>query len=189
MAGLIDRYLPHYQFAERHALRIDAPAGRVLDAAQRPDVADDPLARQLIALRELPSRLAGRFGVASRLRGRGSFGVDDFTPLGRDGDREIAFGLAGAFWQADYGLVPLPDAAAFEDLQRPGVAKLVLNFHAEPVTGGGTLLVTHTRVHCPDAPSLRRFRPYWLLIRPASGFIRGRLLRRIARAAGPAEAH
>ncbi|MBS0426766.1 MAG: hypothetical protein JSR41_05710 [Proteobacteria bacterium] len=187
MAGLIERYLPHYQFAERHALRIDAPAGRVLDAAQRPDVADDPLARQLIALRELPSRLMGRLGAPSRLQGRGSFGLADFTPLGRDGDREIAFGLAGAFWQADYGLVPLRDAAAFEGLQRPGVAKLVLNFDAKPAPDGSTVLVTHTRVHCPDAQSLRRFRPYWLLIRPASGFIRRRLLRRIARAAAAKE--
>jgi hypothetical protein len=36
-----------------------------------------------------------------RLWGAG-FGIGDFMPLGRDGDREIAFGLVGRFWQRDH---------------------------------------------------------------------------------------
>jgi hypothetical protein len=45
------------------------------------------------------------------------------------------------------------------------------------------MLHTQTRVFCTDEASLRRFRPYWLLIRPVSGLIRRRLLARIAAAA------
>jgi hypothetical protein len=44
-------------------------------------------------------------------------------------------------------------------------------------------LVTHTRVHCPDEAQRRRFAPYWFAIRPVSGLIRQRLLRRIAQLA------
>jgi len=63
---------------------------RVLDMASRPDVMDDPIARQMIALRELPNRLAGRLGFVSNLQHRPQFGHSDFTFLGRDGNRELA---------------------------------------------------------------------------------------------------
>ena len=179
---LMTRYLPRYQFAEEHSLHVPASPVRVLDMAARPDVVDDPVARRLIALRELPNRLAGRLGFASALRDRPAFSLDEFTLLGRDGERELAFGLAGRFWQSDYGLVPLADAGAFAALDATGLAKLVLNFTAQP-EGRGTRLTTRTRVWCGDDAARRRFTPYWLLVRPASGLIRRRLLRRVHDAA------
>lgn len=175
--GLIDRYLPRHQFSEEHSRYIPAPPARVLDVLGRPEVLDDPVARGLIALRETPNRLAGRLGFASRLHHRPSFGIAQFTPLGRDGDREVAYGLAGRFWQSDYGLVEMQDAEAFAALDAAGIAKLVMNFTAVP-EGAGTRLTTRTRVWCGDDAALRRFRLYWLLIRPASGLIRRRLLKR-----------
>jgi hypothetical protein len=74
--------------------------------------------------------------------------------------------------------VHLPGAAAFENFNQPGHAKLVMTYIAEPLPGG-TRLTTITRVACPDDATRRRFAPYWYLIRPASGFIRMRALRRI----------
>ncbi len=179
---LMTRYLPCYQFAEEHSLHVPASPARVLDMAARPDVVDDPVARRLISLRELPNRLAGRLGFASALQNRPAFSLDEFTLLGRDGERELAFGLAGRFWRSDYGLVPLADARAFATLDATGIAKLVLNFTAQP-EGQGTRLTTRTRVWCGDDAARRRFTPYWLLIRPASGLIRRRLLRRVHDAA------
>lgn len=179
---LMARYLPRFQFAEEHSLHVPASPARVLDAAGQPDVVDDPLARRLIALRELPNRLAGRFGFASALQSRPAFSLANFTPLGRDGDRELAFGLAGQFWRADYGLVPLADAQAFAALDAAGLAKLVLHFTVQP-EGAGTRLTTRTRIWCGDDAARRRFNAYWLLIRPASGLIRRRLLRRVHDAA------
>ncbi len=174
---LIDRYLPHHQFSEEHSRYIPATPAQVLDAVSRPDVVDDPIARGLIALRELPSRLAGRLGLASSLQGSPSFSIANFTFLGRDGDHEVAFGLAGRFWQSNYGLVEVRNATAFGALDAAGIAKLVMNFTAVP-QGAGTLLTTRTRVWYGDAAAKRRFRLYWLLIRPASGLIRHRLLQR-----------
>lgn len=174
---LIDRYLPHHQFSEEHSRFIPATPTQVLDAVSRPEVVDDPIARGLIALRELPNRFAGRLGLASKLQDRPSFSIANFTFLDRDGDQEVAFGLAGRFWQSDYGLVDVHDAKAFDALDASGIAKLVMNFTAEP-QDSGTLLTTRTRVWCGDAAAQRRFRLYWLLIRPASGLIRHRLLKR-----------
>ncbi len=179
---LISRYLPNYQFAEEHSLYVPASPGLVLDAASRPDVVDDPLARGLIALRELPNRLMGRLGLASALSSRPAFSASNFTFLGRDADRELAYGLAGRFWRSDYGLVEMAGAQDFEALDPAGLAKLVLNFTAH-VEGDGTRLTTHTRVWCKDPAAQRRFNAYWLLIRPASGLIRRRLLRRVHDAA------
>ena len=42
---------------------------------------------------------------------------------------------------------------------------------------------TRTRVWCGDAAAQRRFTAYWLLIRPASGLIRRRMLQRVRDAA------
>lgn len=185
---LIDEYLPQFHFSETHSLVIDAPPGRLLDLVLEQDAQGDPLIKRLIALRELPDRIAGALGLPSTLKARPSFGLHEFTPLGRDGDREIAFGLVGEFWRSDYGLRRIASAAAYRAFADPGVAKLAMNFSTGPA-GQGTRLVTHTRIFCPDAAARRRLQWYWLLIRPASGLIRRRILKRIRReaeAAGPA---
>ncbi len=184
---LIDRYLPRYQFVERHALRVQAAPADLLELAADPAVHEDPFIARCIALREAPARLLARWGGPARLPQR-PFGLADFTFLERSGD-EIAFGLAGRFWQADYGLVRFDDPQAFAQAGTPqfdGAARLVLNFTARPLQGGGTLLSTETRVHCPDAAARLRFTPYWLLIRPVSGWIRRRILRRLEAAASAA---
>ena len=178
--SLIETFLPTYQFQERHALVVDSPPAALLDSVLLPGATEDPWAKQFIRLRELPDRLLGYLGAGSGLRHRASFGIDDFMPLGRDGDREIAFGLVGRFWQRDYGLVTLEQPPLqFASYAEPGLAKLVLNFSTEALPDGRTRLATETRVHCMDRAAQRRFTPYWWLIRPVSGLIRQRLLARL----------
>lgn len=184
---LMDRFLPQWQFAERHELLLPGVSQSHAFAAVVPGLsAPDPLIERAIALREAPGRLLRRMGLGSdvALPAR-AFGFHSFTPLGSVPDAEVAFGLAGQFWKLDYGLLRLPDAAAFESLHNQ--PKLVLNVCVEPAAGGSRL-VTHTRVHCPTEALRRRFAPYWYLIRPVSGWIRHRLLRAVARASQPAGA-
>lgn len=181
----INRFLPEYQFEEHHNLVAQATPGALLDAAQTVAHQPDPLINRLIGLRELPARLMGRFGRRTHLPAR-PFGVEDFTLLGRDGDREVAYGLAGRFWQSDYGLKPLHNAREFDEVK--DLPKLVLNFVAPPIKDGQCEFSTTTRVWCPDAASQRAFTPYWYLIRPVSGLIRKRLLARIQQHARRASA-
>jgi hypothetical protein len=183
--ALIDQLLPRFQFHEKHQLLTSAHPGALLAAVLQPGVTEDPWARRFIQLRELPDRLAGALGGRSALQQQPAFGLHNFTPLGRHGDREMAFGLVGKFWQADYGQVRVANAQAFAEFDQPGVPKLVINFSTEPADQGRTWLRTETRVFCNDGASLRRFTPYWWLIRPVSGLIRQRLLRRIQHAASP----
>ncbi len=176
---LINQHLPRFQFTEHHSLLVHGTPRVALETVERVLAEDDPWINRFIAVRELPARVLSPMGFARPLPKR-PFGFADFTRLGRQGDEEVAYGLAGRFWQASYGLLPVKDATAFDQLT--DAPKLVLNF-CTASREQDLLLSTTTRVFCPDAASLRRFTPYWYLIRPFSGLIRGRLLRRIAAAA------
>lgn len=177
---LINHYLPVFQFHERHAIVVTASPKQLLDAVLLPNVMDDPWTKKFIWLRELPDRVLGSLGASSGLHSRPAFGFADFMPLGRDKDCELAFGLLGRFWQSDYGLVRVSDPPVqFAQYEEAHLAKLVLNFSVEVLAEGRCRLKTETRVHCTDARALHRVTPYWWLIRPVSGLIRRRLLRRI----------
>lgn len=181
--NLIDRFLPVFQFRERHQLVVDGRPGALLDAAMLPENTDDPWVRRFIRLREFPGRLLAQFGRRSALTGKAAFGLANFTFLGRDADREIAFGLVGKFWRLDYGLERITDPFDFKSFVALGVPKLVLNFSIESHDDGRNSLVTETRVFCNDQRSIVRFLPYWWVIRPVSGLMRRRLLSRIRDAA------
>jgi hypothetical protein len=59
------------------------------------------------------------------------------------------------------------------------MARGVWNFGVSEIGTGKTLLETETRVTCGDVASRRKFRLYWLLVRPFSGLIRRLMLRAI----------
>lgn len=155
---------------------IDAPAHLILDCAVRQRAQDDPMLRLAIQLRELPSRLMKRSH-------RPPLDLDDFTFLGRDGDSEVAFGLIGAFWQPDYGLIEVPSPQAFLATERTDVCRLVMSFAVETSLAGKSILRTETRVYCPTPAVRRKFSLYWYVIRPVSGLMRRRMLARIRRQA------
>jgi hypothetical protein len=176
---LIDRFLPRYHFRERHKLALSKIPAALLEMTLLPQVTDDPWVQRLIRIRELPARLLPVLGRRSALKDRAPFSISNFTLLGYNTDVEIAFGLVGRFWRLDYGLVSIADATTFEAFAVPGTPKLVLNFRLDRHAGGGGELTTETRVFCNDRASILRFLPYWILIRPVSGWMRRRLLERI----------
>jgi hypothetical protein len=183
----INRLLPEWQFGERLALALDGVSPARAYASIVPGLsAEDPLIARAIALREAPGRLLRALGLSRNTLPTRPFGFHSFALLGEVPSREVAFGLAGSFWQMDYGLRRFADTAAF--MAMTDQPRLVLNVCVEPLDDRGCRLVIHTRVHCPNEAQRRRFAPYWYAIRPVSGLIRHRLLRRIAaraRAAAP----
>ena len=176
---LIERLLPQWHFSERHALVLDGVTPAQAYASIVPGLStQDPLINQAIAFREVPGRLLRALGLSRNALPSQAFGFHSFALLGQVPNAEVAFGLAGRFWQLDYGLRPVANAQAFAAMiDQP---RLVLNVCVEPLGDHSCRLVTHTRVHCPDEAQRRRFAPYWFVIRPVSGLIRQRLLRRIA---------
>jgi len=179
---LIDQFMPRFDAVERHARTVAAPPAVVYAALWRADLGASPVVRLLMALRALPgTRTSHRRSGAARLTLERAIAAR-FIVLGQRPPHEIALGAIGRFWTAASKPVRVaPDA--FGRFQEPGYAKAVWDFTLAPHGNGATLLTTETRVWCADAASRRRFRLYWLVIRPFSGLIRRVMLRSIAREA------
>ncbi|WP_429930505.1 hypothetical protein [Agrobacterium vitis] len=178
---LLATYLPGYSFQEVHSCVISASTDTVISAAADYSPDADPVFRKMIGLRELPTRFAG-FLTGTQAQLTRPFGMHNFTLLERRDGAELAYGLVGRFWRPDFGLVPIKDGCAFRAFGTPGVAKLALGFSAARQADGTTLLVTETRVFCPDRACWLKFAPYWYVIRPVSGLIRHRILAALKRA-------
>ncbi|MDR3480371.1 MAG: hypothetical protein P4L91_06610 [Burkholderiaceae bacterium] len=173
---LADRYLPTFQFSEKHGIAgIKAPVDVILAAIKNYDDRSDRVVNFLQATREVPSRIAAALGSKNALAERARFGLADFFQLEETGN-EIALGLIGRFWKFDYGLVQIEDAGEFLNFAAPGYGKLVMVWSVVPAAGGQHQLLTETRVFCPDRQSRFLFSLYWIAIRLASGWIRTRVL-------------
>lgn len=185
----IDEWLPQWQFAEVHHIRCGASPAALLDAAAAYDPSQDAVINTALSLREAPARLVAALGWGNAPDPPPRFGLGDFVPLGRQGDQALAYGLAGRFWEPDYGLQPLADAEAFRAYDDPDAAKLLLGFvvRREGRSRTHSTLTALTRAACVDEAARRRLAAYWTVIRPMSGLIRRRILADIRRRAEQAD--
>jgi hypothetical protein len=169
----LDDYLPEYEFSERHSIAIDAPSNRIDAALRSVSIADIPAARALWWLRRLgrPYGDSGKPFVGGELPG---VVLDDVQEEG------IVLGLTGQFWRPRRGRDPYGPTTGdgFVAYTRPDSCKAVIDFRI-----GHGRLSTETRVHVADPAARRKFRRYWLVIRPFSGLIRILLLRATRRRA------
>jgi hypothetical protein len=151
----LDSFLPEYEFAERHRIRVDAPPGRIDRAIREVTIEEMPVVRALMTMRGMPHR--GRL-------------VDVIGQLGsvlEDAPGEgLVVSVRGQFWR-------------WEGTRGEGsVAQAVADFRI-----GDRSLSTETRVHVGDPGARRRFARYWRVIRPFSGLIRILFLRAARRRA------
>jgi hypothetical protein len=162
----LDDFLPTYEFSERHRIAIEAQPGRIDEALRAVSLADIPTARALWWMRRLgrptgdprkPFVLAVPGVVLEDVPGEG-----------------IVLGLTGQFWRLRRNLEPAGPRTAehFLAYSRPDVCKAVIDLRV-----GSSSLSTETRVRVADPAARRKFRRYWLVIRPFSGLTRILLLR------------
>jgi hypothetical protein len=180
---LIDRHMPVFDVAERHATVVDAPADRTYEAARHVDLSGSAVVRALFAARGMPAIIRR----SSRRRapgGRRSMTLDDLVRAGfvwlEDAPpEEMVLGVIGAFWTPRGGIRRVP-ADEFESFDEPGFAKAAWNFRVLPDGGTRSFLTTETRVGVPDGPSRKRFLLYWSVVGPFSAAIRRRALALVA---------
>ena len=166
----LDDFLPSFEFSERHRLAIAAPSHRIDQAVRTVSLTDMPIARALWAIRRLglPYGDSSRPFVDSALEN--AVVLDDVPGEG------MVLGLTGQFWRlrgGDHG-IRARTAEEFLAYTRPDACKAVIDFRV-----GQSVLSTETRVHVPDPVSRRKFRRYWMAIRPFSGLIRVLVLRAV----------
>lgn len=173
-------WLPSVQFRERHMRRhLVVDTETLLNAAEHYDDREDRVMDVLLRLREWPARTAARLGLRNASEGRPRFGLADFIRLERTDDT-LTYGLVGRFWRPDFGLRTIESPEDFRRFDQPGVAKLALGFDVRREEDGTATLRTETCIHCPDARTQALLTPYWYAIRPASGWLRHRILAAIA---------
>lgn len=161
---LLDHYLPHCDFYERHTTLTRATPERAYAAIRTADLSRSVIVKVLLFLRGMR-----RKSVLSFL-GNGFHLLEDDPP------REIVIGLQGPFWKPTCRLDDVTPET-FRTPVRPGVARAAWNFLIEPA-GDTTRITTETRVLCAD-DARTKFRLYWMVVRPFSGLIRRVMLRRI----------
>ncbi len=186
---LLDELMPEADHREVHDIWLEATPRATFRALAEVTGREIRLLGPLMALRQLPAFLAGRSSS-------GSSGVpvfdslehSGFVRLAEDPDREIVFGVAGRFWKLA-GNAPISavhDRESFRSFTEPGYAKAAMSFLVR-AEGGGSRLITETRIATTDAAAGRSFRRYWRLVRLGSGLIRRSWLaavrRRLAAAA------
>jgi hypothetical protein len=192
--NLIDEVLPRYETREVHGICVAAPRPEVYRALEELTIGELHLFRALMGVRALPRRLARsrrRPFTPSRPRALEpdvrllDWGLRmGFTVLASRPGSELVIGGAGQPWRPTGGVTAtIRGREDFEAFDRPGFAKLVLGFRLEEVPGGGTRVVTETRVDTTDPLTHRRFGAYWQVIRVWSGAIRRTWLRAIRRRA------
>ena len=165
---LLDRFMPHCDFLERHSILTSATPERAYDAILTADLTSSPIVRTLLTLR----------GMGRRPKPLRS--TEGFTVTVEDRPREIVIGIEGPFWNP----ICKPrgvDAERFRTPVPPNTARGAWNFFVER-EGGATRVSTETRVLCSE-DARHKFAVYWAFIRPWSGLIRIMMLRAIRKEA------
>ena len=174
MTTTLAEALPRSPFAERHALDVDASPEQVWAVLTDLRWNQLPVTDSLMLLRCLgQQRLAGEQRVLEQ---------GPVTLMCLDPFRYAASAAIGRPWQLRPTPGPQPvDLQDLRDFDKPGWLKYGMDFTLEALPTGKTRIVTTTLCEPTDDDAGRRFRAYWVLIRPFSGLIRRDMLRAIDR--------
>jgi hypothetical protein len=171
---LLDRYMPVYEVAERHQIRVKAPSAVTFQTATEMDLEKSPIVRMIFKGREWimgsrPAPEAATDALITQMRAIG-WGVLAEVP-----GREIVMGAVTQPWKADVVFRSLPpeDFAAFQD---PDYVKIVWTLRADPIGPSDSVFRTETRAVATDPTARRKFRRYWSFLSPGIIVIRWAML-------------
>ena len=180
---LLDTFMPAYDVAERHQIRVAAPATMTLAVARDLDLLNSWIVRMIGTARELvlggrpgDSAVALPHGLLAQLQAIG-WGV-----LAEISGQEVVLGAVTRPWEADVTFRALP-AADFAAWHEPGYAKIAVTLRVDTVGPAESIVQTETRVATTDAEARARFRRYWALFSAGIVLLRLIWLRQIKSAA------
>jgi hypothetical protein len=190
--ALLDLYLQEYEIAERHHVRVAAPAEITFAAACQMNLSQSAVIRALFKAREMTLSCAGsifrcEFSARCETSGQQEETLQQkkflaemkelgWGLLAEIPGREIVLGTVTQPWVAKtvFRAVPPEEFAAFHE---PGYVKIAFTVRADPVGASESVARTETRVTTTDPFARAKFRRYWSLVSPGAILIRRILLR------------
>jgi hypothetical protein len=171
---LLDRFMPSYDVAERHHVRIAAPSALTLAAAREVDLQGSPLVRAIIKAREVILGATGDDrprprGLLAEVQSLG-WGVLAEVP-----EREVVVGAVTKPWEANVTFRALP-SDQFAAFSEPGYVKIAWTLSAESIGATDSIFRTETRAVATDATARAKFRRYWAFLSPGIILIRWAIL-------------
>jgi hypothetical protein len=173
---VLDAFMPSYEVAERHHVRVLAPTDVTLRAATTVNLQDSAVVSAIFRARELvlgadPSGAQPQGLLAQTL-------ALGWRVLHEEPGREIVVGAVTRPWEANVVFRGLsPDE--FKAFREPNYVKIAWTFRVEAATPAETICRTETRVATTDAAARARFRWYWARFSPGIVLIRLFLLRQL----------
>ena len=179
--ALLDRFMPVYDIAERHRIRVAAPAEITFMTACKTDLRQSPIARVIFRAREVilgsePDTAARPHGLLALTKSLG------WRVLAEVPGREVVMGAVTRPWEANVTFrgVPPDEFAAFDEA---GYVKIAWTLRADPLSPIESVFRTETRVIATDATARAKFRRYWSLVSPGIIAIRWVMLQPVKREA------
>jgi hypothetical protein len=178
---LLDQFMTTYEIAERHHVRVDAPADVTLAAASEMDLQGSYVVRTIIRAREVI------LGATPDNRRRPPGLLDEMQSLGwgvlaHDPGREIVVGAVTKPWEANVVFRAIPPDA-FAAFNEPGYVKIAWTLRVDSISERESVFRTETRAIATDAAARTRFRRYWSFLSPGIILIRWAVLGPVKREA------
>jgi hypothetical protein len=161
---LLDRFIPSYEIAERHHIRVAAPAEITFAVAREMDLNQLFIVRAIFSARQVA--LGADPDAATRPRGIVALTTSlGWGVLAEVPGRELIMGAVTQPWKANvvFRALPPEQFATFND---PDYVKIVWTLRAVPVDATHSIFRTETRAVATDPHARRNFRRYWSLFSP-----------------------
>jgi hypothetical protein len=186
----LDRFMPAYDVAERHHIRIAAPADVAFATACEARLNDSAIVRAIFKSRELI--LGSDAEQTARPRGLLALTTSiGWRVLAEIPGREVVVGAVTQPWKADVVFQSVAPER-FATFDEPDYVKIAWTLRADPIDATTSVFRTETRALATDASARRAFKRYWSVFSPGIIVIRWMMLRplkaeaeRRARAATP----
>ena len=169
---LHEKYLPVYDFNEKHGILIQQPPEKIYGYVDDLDFSESLAIRLLFFLR----------GMSRTMMNKQGFTHGKFVEIEQIVNREIIIGLIGQFWKPSGNLQNFKPHE-FTAFNKTGFLKSTWNFELIPQGPATTLLTTETRIQCLGPEARKKFSRYWFFIQPFSGLIRKEILKAIKKKA------
>ena len=156
---MLDVFMPVYDIAERHHVKVAAPADVTFGALMDMDLEGSSLIRAIFTDRELlmgaePDSKSPRRSLVETTKALG------WVVLAEVPGHEIVMGAVTRPWEANVVFRGIP-AEHFAAFNEPDYVKIVWTLRADGVSPMRSIARTETRAVATDAPARRRFRWYW----------------------------